>query len=77
VGSNPRPASHHVVGRVLRANTDARRAYADLLRDAAFASPLHWGAARRSRYDALVLPAGTGTGDAPVSREPRGATDGH
>ena len=47
-----------VVGRVLRANTDARRAYADLLRDAAFASPLHWGAARRSRYDALVLPGG-------------------
>jgi putative intracellular protease/amidase len=47
-----------VVGRVLRANADARRAYADLLGDVAFGSPLHWGAARRSDYDALVLPGG-------------------
>jgi putative intracellular protease/amidase len=47
-----------VVGRVLRADADARRAYAALVQDAAFRSPLHWGAARRSRYDALVLPGG-------------------
>ena len=47
-----------VVGRVLRADAGARRAYAALLEDAAFRSPLHWGAARRSRYDALVLPGG-------------------
>ena len=47
-----------VVGRVLRANGDARAAYAALLEDAAFAAPLHWGAARRSPYDALVLPGG-------------------
>jgi putative intracellular protease/amidase len=47
-----------VVGRVLRANADARHAYAALLQDAAFGSPLHWGAARRSQYDALVLPGG-------------------
>ncbi len=47
-----------VVGRVLRANGEARRAYAALLADRAFASPLHWGAARRSSYDALVLPGG-------------------
>jgi putative intracellular protease/amidase len=47
-----------VVGRVLRANGDARRAYATLSADRAFASPLHWGAARRSSYDALVLPGG-------------------
>jgi putative intracellular protease/amidase len=47
-----------VVGRVLRANADARRAYAELTEDAAFASPQHWGAARRSDYDALVLPGG-------------------
>jgi putative intracellular protease/amidase len=47
-----------VVGRVLRANGDARRAYAALLADEAFCSPLHWGAARRSAYDALVLPGG-------------------
>ena len=29
-----------------------------MLDDAAFAAPLHWGAARRSVYDALVLPGG-------------------
>ena len=47
-----------VVGRVLRADADARAAYAALLEDGASAAPLHWGAARRSAYDALVLPGG-------------------
>jgi putative intracellular protease/amidase len=47
-----------VVGRVLRADADARTAYAALREDGAFAAPLHWGAARRSAYDALVLPGG-------------------
>ena len=47
-----------LVGRVLRADAAARRAYAALLEDAAFGSPLHWGAARRSTYDALVLAGG-------------------
>jgi putative intracellular protease/amidase len=47
-----------VVGRVLRANADARAAYAALREDRAFAEPLHWGEARRSAYDALVLPGG-------------------
>jgi putative intracellular protease/amidase len=47
-----------VVGRVLRANADARRAYAALLDDEGFRFPVHWGAARRSAYDALVLPGG-------------------
>jgi putative intracellular protease/amidase len=54
------PGLRHLtlVGRVLRANADARQAYAALLCDEAFGAPLHWGAARRSRYDALVLPGG-------------------
>jgi putative intracellular protease/amidase len=47
-----------VIGRVLRADANARRAYGQLVQDAAFGSPTHWGAARRSRYDALVLPGG-------------------
>ncbi|MFZ0249072.1 MAG: type 1 glutamine amidotransferase domain-containing protein [Acidimicrobiales bacterium] len=47
-----------VFGRILRANADARQAYAALLDDEAFGAPLHWGAARRSGYDALVLPGG-------------------
>jgi putative intracellular protease/amidase len=47
-----------VVGRVLRANKVARQAYTSLLSDEAFGSPLHWGAARRSEYEALLLPGG-------------------
>jgi putative intracellular protease/amidase len=47
-----------VVGRVLRADAGARRAYAALVGDEAFGAPLHWGAARRGTYDALVLPGG-------------------
>jgi putative intracellular protease/amidase len=47
-----------VVGRMLRADAEGRRAYAALVGDEAFRSPMHWGAARRSRYDALVLPGG-------------------
>lgn len=47
-----------VVGRVLRADASARRAYAALLDDTAFRAPLHWAEARRGAYDALVLPGG-------------------
>jgi putative intracellular protease/amidase len=47
-----------LVGRILRADKPARAAYADLLADEAFRTPLHWGAATRSEYDALLLPGG-------------------
>jgi putative intracellular protease/amidase len=47
-----------VVGRVLRADKAARTAYAALIRDPGFLSPLHWAAARRSEFDALLLPGG-------------------
>jgi putative intracellular protease/amidase len=47
-----------VVGRALRADAAGRSVYAALSEDAAFQSPLHWGAARRSAYDALVLAGG-------------------
>jgi len=47
-----------LVGRVLRANADARRAYGELVDDDTFRAPLHWAAARRSSYDALVLAGG-------------------
>ena len=57
-GAVPGVRRFTVVGRVLRANADARRAYDALRDDRAFAAPLHWGAARRSDYDALVLPGG-------------------
>ena len=47
-----------VVGRLLRADARGRHAYGALLEDDAFGSPLHWAAARRGEYDALVLPGG-------------------
>ena len=47
-----------LVGRILRADKAARAAYAELLADEAFGTPLHWGAAARSDYDALLLPGG-------------------
>src|ERR1700722_17462794 len=44
-GAGPGGRRLTVVGRFLRANGDARRAYAELLAYRAFAAPLHWGAA--------------------------------
>jgi putative intracellular protease/amidase len=47
-----------LVGRVLRADALGRAAHAALLQDPGFRSPLHWAEARRSVFDALVLPGG-------------------
>ena len=47
-----------LVGLVLRANADARAAYAEMTRDAAYAEPLRWDAARVEDYDGLLLPGG-------------------
>jgi putative intracellular protease/amidase len=47
-----------VVGRALRADAAARKAYGLLREDSSFRSPLHWAEARRGAYDALVLPGG-------------------
>jgi putative intracellular protease/amidase len=47
-----------VVGRFLRADAAARKAYGLLREDSSFRSPLHWAEARRGAYDALVLPGG-------------------
>jgi putative intracellular protease/amidase len=47
-----------VVGRFLRADAAARKAYGLLREDSSFRSPLHWAEARRGTYDALVLPGG-------------------
>jgi putative intracellular protease/amidase len=57
-GSVPLLRRLPVIGRVLRANGDARRAYADLLQDAAFGSPIPWPEARAADVDALLLPGG-------------------
>jgi putative intracellular protease/amidase len=47
-----------VFGAILRANRDARAAYAALERDAAFLAPLRFDALRGADFDALVLPGG-------------------
>src|SRR6476646_9052324 len=46
------------IGRLMRANADARRAYAALEKDPAFAAPLKWGDVRRQDFDGLLLPGG-------------------
>jgi putative intracellular protease/amidase len=56
-GAVPLLRNATLVGRVLRAGATARAAYAALLDDG-FRAPLHWGAARRSAYDGLVLAGG-------------------
>ena len=47
-----------LVGLLLRANADARKAYAVMRRDAAFRTPLRWDALDATRFDGLLLPGG-------------------
>jgi len=46
------------VGRLMRANAEARRAYAAMREDPAFKAPLAWRQARREDFDGLLLPGG-------------------
>jgi putative intracellular protease/amidase len=47
-----------VMGLVLRANRDARTAYDELERDAAYAQPLRYDDLRAGAFDAVLLPGG-------------------
>ena len=47
-----------LVGLLLRANRDARDAYAAMLQDAAFRAPLRWDALDVTAFDGLLLPGG-------------------
>jgi putative intracellular protease/amidase len=47
-----------VIGRFLRANRDARDAYAQMLRSAEYRRPVAWTEARLDGVDALLLPGG-------------------
>ena len=47
-----------LIGLLLRANRDARRAYAALERDPHFAAPLRWEQASAGDFDGLLLPGG-------------------
>ena len=46
------------VGRLMRANAEARAAYATMREDPAFKSPLAWRQVRREDFDGLLLPGG-------------------
>jgi putative intracellular protease/amidase len=47
-----------VVGRILRANADARRAYSQMLQSAEYQHPIAWRNATLDGIDALLLPGG-------------------
>jgi putative intracellular protease/amidase len=46
------------IGRLMRANAEARTAYAAMAQDAAFKAPLLWLQVRRADFDGLLLPGG-------------------
>jgi len=47
-----------LVGLLMRANRDARTAYAEMIADPNYAAPLRWDAIDVSAFDALLLPGG-------------------
>jgi putative intracellular protease/amidase len=54
------PGLRHLVavGRLMRANTDARSAYAAMEQETAFQAPRKWNEIRRQDFDGLLLPGG-------------------
>jgi putative intracellular protease/amidase len=54
------PGLRHLVavGALMRANADARHAYAAMENDPAFKAPLTWADVRRGDFDGLLLPGG-------------------
>jgi putative intracellular protease/amidase len=57
-GLLPGLRSIRIVGLLLRANRDARNAYASMERDRAFQKPLTYAAAASASFDGLLLPGG-------------------
>lgn len=47
-----------LVGRMVRANREARNAYSAMVRDGAFQNPLRWSEVAAAEFDGLVLPGG-------------------
>lgn len=47
-----------LIGAVLRADSEGRLAYDEMLRDPAYTSPLTWDALRAADFDGIVLPGG-------------------
>jgi len=47
-----------LIGLLMRANRDARNAYAEMIADPGYLAPQRWDAIDASKYDALLLPGG-------------------
>jgi putative intracellular protease/amidase len=47
-----------LIGRLMRANADARRDYAEMVKEAAYNAPLSWAQVRREDFAGLLLPGG-------------------
>jgi putative intracellular protease/amidase len=47
-----------LIGLLMRANHDARKAYAEMIADPNYLAPQRWGAVDPAAYDALLLPGG-------------------
>ena len=47
-----------LIGLLMRANRDARQAYAEMIADPNYIAPLRWDAVDASTFDALLLPGG-------------------
>jgi putative intracellular protease/amidase len=57
-GAIPLLRNWPLLGLLMRANRDARRAYADMMVDPHFVAPHRWDAVDPSAFDALLLPGG-------------------
>lgn len=57
-GAIPLLRNWPLVGLLLRANRDARNAYAAMIADPGFLAPLRWDGVDPSAFDALLLPGG-------------------
>jgi putative intracellular protease/amidase len=57
-GAVPALRNWPLIGLLLRANRDAREAYAGMIADPNYLAPQRWGAVDASAFDALLLPGG-------------------
>jgi putative intracellular protease/amidase len=57
-GAIPLLRNWPLIGLLLRANRDAREAYAGMIADRNYLAPQHWDAVDVSAFDALLLPGG-------------------
>jgi putative intracellular protease/amidase len=57
-GSIPLLRKLPLIGLLMRANRDARKAYDEMIADSRYAAPLRWEAVDAGAFDALLLPGG-------------------